>query len=247
MAAGPEALADLLARQARLREWIERLDEPQDDVPAHVADRVRTDYESRLGEVEQELRGHVDALHRDAERLHETLRLAREAHQDATDQLAEARLRHRLGEIDDSAWGGRRAELERAAEEAAAGERDAAEELDRLEELLGRLEEPTMASPTPAERTVEDPAGRTEPVPEPLPPCGSGGDTEVQPESSWPAGSADADTRTVDSAFLDGLDRAIGSEQEPDTRPTPGVKCPECGYTNDSNAWYCGVCGVDLT
>jgi hypothetical protein len=60
--------------------------------------------------------------------------------------------------------------------------------------------------------------------------------------------------------FLKQLDRAIsGHDDAPDTsptanseedteqfRPTPGTKCPECGYTNDPEAWYCGVCGVDL-
>jgi hypothetical protein len=63
-----------------------------------------------------------------------------------------------------------------------------------------------------------------------------------------------------DFEFLKQLDRAIsGSDEaasteaavngEEDTeqfRPTPGTKCPECGYTNDPEAWYCGVCGVDL-
>ena len=35
-------------------------------------------------------------------------------------------------------------------------------------------------------------------------------------------------------------------KDKPDTRPTVGTKCVECGYTNDSTAWYCGVCGVSL-
>jgi hypothetical protein len=68
-----------------------------------------------------------------------------------------------------------------------------------------------------------------------------------------------------DLDFLRDLDRAISGEEgeageqlpapessatedeDPDQfRPTPGTKCPECGYTNDPEAWYCGVCGVDL-
>lgn len=60
-----------------------------------------------------------------------------------------------------------------------------------------------------------------------------------------------------DYAFLEELDRAIAATaptgasleegaEEPDTRPQPGLKCPECGYSNDPAAWYCGVCGVDL-
>lgn len=57
-----------------------------------------------------------------------------------------------------------------------------------------------------------------------------------------------------DYAFLQELDRAIAAtaptgekaEEESDTRPQPGLKCPDCGYSNDPAAWYCGVCGVDL-
>ncbi len=72
-----------------------------------------------------------------------------------------------------------------------------------------------------------------------------------------------------DLDFLRDLDRAISGEDGGDGekesvdaleitalpadeenaelyRPTPGTKCPECGYTNDPEAWYCGVCGVDL-
>lgn len=28
--------------------------------------------------------------------------------------------------------------------------------------------------------------------------------------------------------------------------PPPGLKCGECGYTNDLSAWFCGVCGADV-
>jgi hypothetical protein len=31
-----------------------------------------------------------------------------------------------------------------------------------------------------------------------------------------------------------------------DTAPKPGLKCGECGYTNDLGAWFCGVCGADV-
>lgn len=59
-----------------------------------------------------------------------------------------------------------------------------------------------------------------------------------------------------DIAFLEELDRTIAAtaprgparddEAPEETRPQPGLKCPECGYSNDPAAWYCGVCGVDL-
>lgn len=39
---------------------------------------------------------------------------------------------------------------------------------------------------------------------------------------------------------------ATATDEEADTAPKPGIKCGECGYTNDVNAWFCGVCGADV-
>jgi hypothetical protein len=68
------------------------------------------------------------------------------------------------------------------------------------------------------------------------------------------ADEADPPAADDDYAFLQELDRAIAAtaptaeedEEDADTRPQPGLKCPDCGYSNDPAAWYCGVCGVDL-
>jgi hypothetical protein len=67
-----------------------------------------------------------------------------------------------------------------------------------------------------------------------------------------------AETGPPPADFLAELDRALNddskddagytlTEAELDTRPKAGVKCADCGYTNDPQAWYCGVCGADLS
>lgn len=230
------ALAELLARQARLREWIERLDDPQDDVPAHVTARVRADYEARLTELVGELRAHADALRADAVERREALLSAREAREAAADALAEGRLRHRLGEVDDAEWGARRGELERTASDSEAREREAGEELARLEELLSQIDAPASQGGDPVTADVAPSSESSEDARD------SGWEWTPEPEAAEETGAGGA------PGFLDDLDRAISAEEsELDTRPAPGVKCPECGYTNDSTAWYCGVCGVDLT
>jgi hypothetical protein len=64
---------------------------------------------------------------------------------------------------------------------------------------------------------------------------GEGGDDEGGDDEAGGA-AAGADTGASSPA-----------DEDPEQfRPTPGTKCPECGYTNDPEAWYCGVCGVDL-
>ena len=52
-----------------------------------------------------------------------------------------------------------------------------------------------------------------------------------------------------EQAFSAPVEAAPGTEEvaEAETSPKKGVKCAECGYTNDPAAWYCGVCGVDLS
>ena len=222
----PSDLNDLLERQARLRGWIERLDDPQEDVPPHVAARVRADYEARLEALVQELRAHGDALRDGAARLREALLAARDRRSAAEDALAEARLRHRLGELDNAEWGERRGEMESAVADTQFQEHEAAEELSRLEALLGQLDAPAAEPLPPLESSTMAMEAAAEPAPEP----------EGEPD--------------VAAEFLEELDGAIAegeAQEELDTRPTPGVKCAECGYTNDATAWYCGVCGADLS
>jgi DNA repair exonuclease SbcCD ATPase subunit len=207
------ALADLLARQAQLRGWIEQLDASADDVPVHVADRVRADYETRLASLVEELRAHESAVRADAERLQDALQLAREEQERAQDELAEGRLRTRLGEWTSTEWDARRGELESRAAAAATREGEIREELERLEELLFEIGEEAR----PAEPAAD------------------------------PAADDFGFLREVDRLMVEGDGAPPPEEPELDTRPTAGVKCPYCGYTNDATAVYCGVCGVSLS
>jgi hypothetical protein len=234
------ALGDLLARQAQIRAWIEQLDASTDDVPPHVVDRVRGDYETRLAALVEQLREHEAAVRADAERLQDALQLAREEQERAHDELAEGRLRNRLGEWGSDEWATRRAELERIAEDAGAREAELQVELERLDELLfemGGGGEPAGAPPPPQEPAAREPAVEE-----------AAGEEAVE---QAPTGEDFGFLREVDRAMGVEDDVAVavpaGEEPEPDTRPTPGIKCPDCGYTNDSTAWYCGVCGVSLT
>lgn len=226
---------DLLAQRSQILGWLSRLDDVGEAESRRVVDRVREDYQRRLRDVLEALSAHGEALRSELAAAGERRQRAEQRHGEADDALSEARLRHRIGELDGAAWESRREELEGIVREAA-GERDAAAaEMERLEEILSQIasEEEVRAvataEVTPAAAEVEVTA-----------------DTLLEPQA--PEG---------DLAFLEELDRAIAASDEATDEngeeggeegegARKGAKCPDCGYTNDVEAWYCGVCGVDL-
>jgi len=243
-------VAELLEQRSRVMGWLERLNEMRGEASERVVERVRADYRARLGEVVERLSASREAIQEELQAARERRGEADEAHQAAVDALDEARLRSRIGEIPDAAWAGRRAELEGEVERTAAAVSDATAEVEHLHEVLAQIEsgaDTDFAAPAPAvlpELTVLEEAV---PVSE----------ADTLPERPSRAYAAASDgTPEQDLAFLEELDRAIAASSELtdpqsldsdlELRPKKGIKCPECGYTNDAEAWYCGVCGIDL-
>lgn len=270
-AAEPDALTELLERRNQVQGWLARLDELTPDTAAHVANRVRADYEERLASVLAELGKHLDGIRADVDRLRNELEDARARQESAVDELEETRLRYRIGELQEEDWAERHAALEAEVATVSAARDETSAELQRLEELVAQIdgsgeqpgEDDTLAEPfldsaslaasdpLPAEVTAEAPAP-TQPAPGgrnfPWETATSGIDPTVR--------EIDLDAAPPAADFLDEVDRVLQedplqpgytlTEEELDTRPKPGVKCPDCGYTNDAQAWYCGVCGADL-
>src|SRR5690606_18321695 len=184
--------------------------------------------------------------------------------------VAEAQLRHLIGELGADEWRERKPELDGTVERSREKQGNTEREVERLQESLAQTE--SQAPPPPPLPALE-PAHETQPW-EPLPAENATLEEEspsAQPD--WapfedtlpePGPAADESAREKgedgdELGFLEKLDRAIAStgaaddrpplrwdDEAPSTPPPPGVKCPECGYTNDVSAWYCGVCGADL-
>jgi regulator of replication initiation timing len=246
-----ESLDDLLLRREQVQDWLARLDEYSGDVPSHVAERVRSDYEARLRETVEALSEHLSGLQVELERLRTELHASGSRYELAVDRLEEARLRHRIGETEAAEWEARRAELEDAVNTAGAEREEVSSELQRMEQLVEQLQRSGAAAPAedwlPVLSDPEPRAAGPSPAPEAVAPV----ELAVVEEDT---AAADADQ---DLAFLEELDRALTTSGDDEAgmaagntdagmRPAAGVRCPECGYTNDSTAWYCGVCGVDL-
>jgi len=106
----PEAIRELLEKRGTFQAWLNRLDELGSEFRPEVADKVRSDYASRLGEVETELAGHRAELESAlAGRTAAVEKVAAE-HDARSAELEEIQLRHAVGEFDDAEWESRRAE-----------------------------------------------------------------------------------------------------------------------------------------
>ncbi len=97
-----DSIEKLLQERSQYEQWLARLD--ASGAPDSVRSRVRADYESRLDNVMAQLRAHESTIaealgrhHVDRERLE-----ARES--DLLETLAEAEVRHAVGEYDDKQW-----------------------------------------------------------------------------------------------------------------------------------------------
>ncbi|MEZ4412703.1 MAG: hypothetical protein R2910_06965 [Gemmatimonadales bacterium] len=147
----------LLEERARFQTWLTRLDAAGSDAPAAVRDKIRGDYQQRLDQVIEELRTHAASV---AEQL-ATLRVREDdlATQEAAAQetLAEAELRHAVGEYEESEWERVRGGSERVLI-------DVREELARVSDEITRLGEvQALIAAEPEEPEAPEP----EPEPEP--------------------------------------------------------------------------------
>ncbi len=94
----------LLRERARYNEWLAKLDGASSGVPHAVRDKVRSDYDTRLRRVMEELKSHAAAI-RDELARHRSAQADLESRRSAAEEaLAEASVRHTVGEYSDDEW-----------------------------------------------------------------------------------------------------------------------------------------------
>ncbi|MHB1327202.1 MAG: hypothetical protein ACYC2K_03290 [Gemmatimonadales bacterium] len=143
----------LLASRQQLTGWLEKIDAAGSKTPPGVRHRVRTDYEARLAQVVQSLRGHSDVIASSLEGLRSQAREYHAFRSEEEETLAEAELRHSVGEYSEAEW-------QRVAEDCGGKIGGLNEELDRLAGEIGRLEEvlsQIVPVPTPEPEPVIEP------------------------------------------------------------------------------------------
>jgi hypothetical protein len=170
----------LLGQRAQFEQWLAKLDSTADRAPLAVRQKVRADYEVRLRGVIDRLRSHsatiADELHRhqaaqddlDAQRRH------------AEEELAEAEVRHTVGEFGDEEWRRISEEGDTRLNGLREQLKTVGEEIARLAEVQSLIAAPTRgpdavaAAPAPAAEDVIErsplPPPPTEPIAEAPPP-----------------------------------------------------------------------------
>ena len=129
-----DSIEPLLQERQKIEHWLHRLKTAADKTPQHVREKVERDYKNRLDEVVAELHSYSDELTEALER-HRTVREGLAAQEsDAAERLAEAELRHAVGEFDETRWSEEKAEIS----ESLAKIR---EELQSLDAEIARLDE----------------------------------------------------------------------------------------------------------
>lgn len=106
-----KSIERLLEERQKIEHWLERLGTAADRTPDHVKRRVESDYKTRLGEVVAELHGYKDELTSALERHRTTRGTLAGEERETSERLAEAELRHTVGEFDDRRWTGMKAEI----------------------------------------------------------------------------------------------------------------------------------------
>ncbi|HEX9582508.1 MAG TPA: hypothetical protein VF970_15500 [Gemmatimonadales bacterium] len=267
------AIQRLLDERAQVQRWVERLDMAGDAAPEQVRSRVRRDYANRLVEVIRELEGHSQELNATLERLQNVREGLQKQEKEAAERVAEAELRHAVGEYEETQWRQVHAallgELVKVREELKQSDDEIAR-VDEVVTLISRADQ--LPEPEPA------PGPRSRPQPEPAKSRGASKKPEPtrkdDPPEKAPVRQRDAfdelaflrsvtedESQGPNAGRASGSMRAMADEPvvpteadaaEPEdstprgSKSVKSLKCQECGTLNLPTEWYCERCGAEL-
>jgi hypothetical protein len=263
----------LLEQRSQYEQWLAKLDSAANKAPDAVRKKVRADYEVRLRGVIDRLRGHSATIAEELQRHQGAQRELDGQRRNAEEELAEAEVRHTVGEFSDDEW----QRIEGDSERKLGGLREqlktVGDEIARLVEVQGLIASSPKAAapPPPPEEIIE----RSPPPPPPPPPAEPVAEAPRAAPRAAPQRAREPEPGAVDElAFL----KSVGDEPKPaagrrtsnpgvsaapqgsravETAPAPSgkagapgvaktLKCGECGTLNRPTEWYCERCGAEL-
>ena len=257
------AIQNLLEEKRQIERWLRRLDMASDKTPANVRKKVRVDYSQRRDAILAELQGFRDDLNASLQKHREVRDELARREEDAAERLAEAELRHTVGEFDSSKWSEIRAEILEELVKIREELKTEQAEIGQLEEVLDAIdgsgpteeEDETEADVAGSEQAATDAEGE------------AGAELELSKGKEGAAAGTGSRKSADELAFLRSV---ISGEKEPEgtevqepapaeesephaaARPKKGtarktVKCTDCGTLNLPTEWYCENCGAELT
>jgi hypothetical protein len=265
----------LLEERSKYEEWILRLDTSGDKASPAVRERVRGDYEARLESVMEQLRTRGAAIAEELERQHASQAELDRQRRSAEEALAEAEVRHTVGEYTEDEWRRLNDQSRKGIEQLRVRLRAIGAEITRLNEIQGLIAAPRGGAaappsppPAPPARTprpeiIEQSPFVTHLAEEPnLPPPPKGAPESVPSDelAFLKSVSEDEPSRPVrqpsnPAGTATATPRVPESAAPASTTPSPSkaasgvaktLKCGECGTLNRPTEWYCERCGAEL-
>jgi hypothetical protein len=138
----------LLEQRSQYEEWILRLDTSGDKASPAVRQRVRGDYEARLDSVMEQLRGRSAAIAEELERQHASQAELDRERRSAEEALAEAEVRHTVGEYTEDEWKRHSEQSKKGIEQLRSRLRSIGSEITRLTAIQALIAGP-RATPAP--------------------------------------------------------------------------------------------------
>ena len=136
-----------MSERAKFEKWLTDLDARRSSTPAHVFDRVRGDYTTRLEGVLEKLKTHSEAMREHAASLSAKLEQLAESEQAILDSRAESELRAQVGELSPGDWEKTSKKLEKDLAKIKQDQELISEDLRQLRELMGTFDSaPATAS-----------------------------------------------------------------------------------------------------
>jgi hypothetical protein len=168
---GGAPIEALLHERARFQQWLAKLDSAAGKAPPAVRAKVRADYQGRLHAVIEELKSHAETIRSALERHRVSQGDLEGKRGQAEEALAEAEVRHVVGEYADADWEKLRDQTTQTIDALQVELEKIGKEVERLVEVQGFIAE-QPAQPEPAAEPEPEP--EPEPVPiaelEPAPP-----------------------------------------------------------------------------
>ena len=171
-----DSIEALLQQRAQYEQWLARLDSAGDKAPPAVRAKVRGDYEGRLRGVIDELRGHAATIAAELDRHKATQGGLDLERRQAEEALAEAEVRHAVGEYSETEWRKLSDQSNEQLTRLRSELRLVGEEIARLAEvqgLIGGAPAPAPPPPPVAAAPEPEPEPQPEPVAPPPPPAPS--------------------------------------------------------------------------